>query len=354
MFVETLAQVKITAIIQETPDAKTFVLEPLKNWMPVYKAGQFLTIVFHTKFGEKRRSYSLSSSPEQGEPLSITVKKVDNGEFSRKLLDSAQIGEVLDVAGIGGFFSLPEDDTNTEQVFFLAAGSGITPCYAMIKTLLLTTTKQVVLIYSNRSEEDTIFLKQLRALEEKYPATFQLKFLNSNGDGVLNRRLSKWLLTILLKEFLKTDLNNVLFYLCGPFEYMQMIRITLLIEGVGDAAIRKEIYTPLPVRSVPVPPDTREHIVKIRSGQHLYEFSVQYPATILAAAKAKGITLPYSCEAGICGACSATCVKGNVWMLYNGVLTEREIARGRVLTCQGFPVEGDVELILGAKMEEKA
>ncbi|MBS1562920.1 MAG: 2Fe-2S iron-sulfur cluster binding domain-containing protein, partial [Bacteroidetes bacterium] len=57
-----------------------------------------------------------------------------------------------------------------------------------------------------------------------------------------------------------------------------------------------------------------------------------------------GIALPYSCEAGRCGSCAATCTKGKVWMSYNEVLLDEELAKGRILTCTGYPVGGDIEL----------
>ncbi|MES1221666.1 MAG: 2Fe-2S iron-sulfur cluster binding domain-containing protein [Bacteroidota bacterium] len=52
--------------------------------------------------------------------------------------------------------------------------------------------------------------------------------------------------------------------------------------------------------------------------------------------------MPYSCEAGNCGSCAATCTKGKVWMAYNEVLMDDEIAKGKILTCQGYAVDGDV------------
>ncbi|HVD97260.1 MAG TPA: iron-sulfur cluster-binding domain-containing protein [Cytophagaceae bacterium] len=335
-----LHQLKIVSIRTETDHAKTFVLEPVDDWKPFYKPGQFLTLVFFTKFGEKRRSYSMSSSPALDEPLSITVKKVDNGEFSRWLLYEAKEGMILHTSGISGFFTLPEDLEETDQLFFLAAGSGITPCYSIIKTLLATTNKQVVLIYSNHHENDTIFFNELQELQYTHQSTFQLHFVQSQHG----RRLSKWLLNILLKEYLRTEKTNTLFYLCGPFEYMQMIQISLLIEGIENDKIRKEIFTPLPPLNIPHPSDTTPHTVFIHLNGHHYKLTVQYPKTILATAKEKNISIPYSCEAGICGTCAATCLKGKVWMLYNGVLMDKEIEEGRVLTCQGFPIGGDVEL----------
>ncbi|NBP71273.1 MAG: hypothetical protein EBU52_21365, partial [Cytophagia bacterium] len=73
-----------------------------------------------------------------------------------------------------------------------------------------------------------------------------------------------------------------------------------------------------------------------------HNIEVQYPTSILKAASVNGLELPYSCEAGRCGACAATCTKGEVWMQRNEVLTDADLAKGRILTCTGFPINGDI------------
>ena len=158
------------------------------------------------------------------------------------LLNNTKAGDVLYSSGVSGFFQLPENINATEQFFFLAAGSGITPCFSIIKTLLATTKKRVVLIYSNRQESDTIFYNQLLSLQQQYPQQLQIRFLFSVNTNVYHSRLSNWLLQQLLKEYLLTEKTKALFYLCGPFDYMRMITITLLNEGIPLSNINKENF----------------------------------------------------------------------------------------------------------------
>ncbi|HTL10028.1 MAG TPA: 2Fe-2S iron-sulfur cluster-binding protein, partial [Chitinophagaceae bacterium] len=86
------------------------------------------------------------------------------------------------------------------------------------------------------------------------------------------------------------------------------------------------------------------HRITLQLQNQQYQLKTQYPQTILAAARAAGIALPYSCEAGRCGSCVATCTSGKVWMRYNEVLMDDEIAKGRILTCVGYPVGGDISI----------
>jgi ferredoxin-NADP reductase len=334
----------ISKIITETAAAKTFVLTPLDGWQPVYASGQFVTLVFYTPYGEKRRSYSISSSSALNEPLSITVKKVDNGEFSRRLVYSTEEGTVLYTSGISGLFQLPAAPATVEQFFFLAAGSGITPCFSLLKTVLATTNSHVTLIYSNKTQADAIFYAQLKRLEQEYPQQLAICFLFSDVFNVYHSRLSHWLLQQLLQEYIKTDIRNTLFYMCGPFDYMLTISITLLGHGLQPQQIIKENFSTLPRLNKPKPPDTKAHAVSITLEGKTETITVQYPHSILAAAKENNIAIPYSCEAGRCGSCIATCTKGKVWMAYNEVLLDEEVAAGRILTCQAYPVEGDVTI----------
>lgn len=338
-----IRQLKVIQIISETKDAKTFVLEPLHSWKPAYQAGQFLTLVFDTEHGEKRRSYSISSSPVTDAHLAITVKQIENGEFSRFLIQQTAVGDVLSSSGIAGQFVLPAEHTTIRQFFFIAAGSGITPCFSLIKTLLETTAGKVTLIYSNKSPEDTIFYQALGQLQLVHAGRLSVKFLFSNGGSIYDRRLSSWLLDQLVDQYLAVKPQEAMFYVCGPFDYMLTVKITLQSRFPADH-IKREDYSSLPRLKKIQPSDTDSHHILVTINGQAFSFSAQYPDTILDAAIKQGLQLPYSCKAGRCASCIATCRSGKVWMAYNEVLTDREVEQGRILVCQSYAVGGDVEI----------
>lgn len=335
----------IKQIIKETSDAKTFVLEQVSGEPIHYKAGQFLTFNFPKAAGDHRRSYSISSSPVCGEPLSITVKRVENGEYSRYFIDHSKVGETLLCAGVGGLFILPDELTSYKQLFFIAAGSGITPVFSLIKTVLkLYDHLSIVLIYSNRSAKDTIFYQQLIDLATHSHGRLVIDFLFSSSNNILKSRLNNSLLTSMLTEYGKANKEETLCYICGPVDYMDTVSITLLTEGIPKENIRKENFVHYVPERTELPPDTDPHQVSIKLKDRTVSFAVQYPISILHQAQKEGIALPYSCESGQCGSCAARCTHGRVWIAYNEVLTDREINQGLILTCQGFPIGGDVAL----------
>jgi len=337
-------QVKVTGIIDETADCKTFVLEPV-NWQPHYEAGQFLTFIFTHHGKEERRSYSISSSPLLEEPLQVTIKRIANGQYSRWFFTQVRVGSLLTVAGPGGLFRLPSTYDTIDHLFFLAAGSGITPIYSLIKTVLYTTALPVTLVYSNSRERDIIFHQSLLHLSKLFPERLTIRFLFSDHYDIYHSRLSKTLLNHLLQWY-KIPLGKTFFYTCGPENYMLMASITLITAGVARDRIRKENFDSRPHVVVNTPPDTNDHTVTIILKDAEHRCTVHYPDTILAAAKKQGISLPYSCETGRCGSCAALCTAGKVWLAYNEVLLEKEITRGMILTCQGHPVGGDATIVL--------
>ncbi len=338
-------QLRISSIKPLTEECKTFILQPADDAPLPYQAGQFLTFVFSKQGGEERRSYSISSTALLNEPLSITVKRLENGEYSRKLIDYAQPGDELTSTGAGGFFVLPHNLQAYQQFFFMAAGTGITPVLPLIKTLLFGHVHtSVVLIYSNRSKETALFYDELQYLLELFAGRLVVEFLFSTSIQLGRARLGKGLLDELLARHRRVGANNILYYTCGPFEYMRMVTIVLLENRVPLQHIKKENFSTLAMFSAAKPPDTDPHHVVIQLQGQIWQLETQYPQTILAAAKNAGIQMPYSCGSGRCGSCAATCTKGKVWMSYNEVLMDDEIANGRVLTCTGYPLGGDIEL----------
>jgi ferredoxin-NADP reductase len=343
---QNLIPLQIQKIIRETDDTHTFQLKNLSGKEINYVAGQFLSFVFEKRNGEEeRRNYSISSAAVLEEPLSITVKRIPNGEFSRQLTDYAKEGDTLFTIGASGFFTLPSPEDMPAQFFFFAAGSGITPVFSLIKTLLFTYPEtKIVLVYSNPSPSKTIFYQSLLDLKSRYNDRLHVEFLFSNATAIHHKRLGIYLLENLLDKYISGTIQQTLFYLCGPFEYMRMITIVLRNQGVPKPNIRKEIFIiDKPVQKE-LPSDTETHNITALLDGNEYVFAAQYPDTILQSAKKLHITLPYSCESGQCGTCAATCISGKVWMWRNDVLLDEEMAKGKVLTCTGYAVGGDVVL----------
>lgn len=273
------------------------------------------------------------------------VKRVDNGFFSRRLIDKAQVGEQLLTIGATGLFTLPDDLHKYKQIFLLAAGSGITPVFSLLKTILYTAPDlRVVLFYSNSSLEKTVFKQELEVLAAHFPEQLHIEFLFSNSPNLARARLYKDLLQDLLRQHAIVPYNQVLFYLCGPTLYMRMCFYALRQVDVPNDNIRKESFSTTRVAPRVLPPDTAPHNVLLRFRQREHLLKVQYPQTVLQAARKQGIVLPYSCETGKCGSCAARCIQGQVWMSYNEVLTEKDLNKGLTLTCVGYPVGGDVVL----------
>lgn len=334
---------RICSVCEEVRDFKTIVFEDGHGIH--YKAGQYLTLVRFEGNEELRRSYSITSSPQLDEPLSIGVKRVENGIFSRLLVDHAKPGDELLTTGNGGFFVLPEEIKDYRQVFFFAAGSGITPVYSLIKTILFAIPHlSVVLVYSNASAEKTIFHSALHRLQEEFASRFYIEFLFSNNANLGKARLHRDTIFSLLNTYVD-EKTQTLFYICGPESYMRLCTYTLQEAGIPPANIKKEnFYFHEAMKHDASPPDNQTHTAIIYMKGKTYNVSVHYPDSILRAAKREGVILPYSCEAGQCGNCVAKCIKGEMWHSYNEVLTEKELLQGLVLTCVGHPVGGDVVL----------
>jgi ring-1,2-phenylacetyl-CoA epoxidase subunit PaaE len=332
----------VTRIVSETADAKTFYLSPADGIAVDYKAGQFITFVFNTINGEKRRSYSISSSPDEND-FAITVKRMENGEFSREMVDKLKAGDILYSSGISGLFILQKNINEKNDFIFFAAGSGITPCFSLIKYILNTTRNKIFLHYSSHSERDTIFFNRLNELAQSNPS-LSIQYYFSRPENTFAKRLNKD--GIFNAIHMPADVNNTEFYLCGPHDYMRMISISLLSFNISGIKIHRENFNDLAPHVIHVPPDVNKHSVTVRIREKEFTIEVQYPQTILASAKKNHVNIPYSCETGRCGSCIAKKTGGEIWMSYNEVLTEKDISEGFILTCQSFPVNGNATIEL--------
>ncbi|MBB2149647.1 ferredoxin--NADP reductase [Pedobacter gandavensis] len=347
-----LLKLRITGMTYGPGETLLISFEPIDAPKPNYLAGQFLTLVFEVNGKELRRSYSLCSAPDLEEPLTIAIKRVENGEISRLLHHKTAIGDVLTALEPNGQFSyLPQEEIK-RTVFLFAAGVGITPLFSILKTALIREKHtKVILAYSNRSAEASLFYEALQEWQLKYPDRLKISYLFSTAKNLMMARLNGQLIERIVAENQEFKKEDTLLYTCGPVDYMDVCRITLLNMGFHQTQIKKETFV-LPEDEADEDDttekkvkDTNTYSVILHFKGEIKEIKVPYHQSILDAALAAGINLPYSCHAGICSTCTANCTKGSVRMDYNEVLMDNEIAAGRVLVCTGHPTENGTTLV---------
>lgn len=332
-----MLSLRVETIKWETADTATFYLAEVAGKKINYTAGQFITLVFTHHDEEIRRSYSLSSSPDE-ELLAITVKRIANGEISRFMLTKVKPGDIISIVEPAGRFTIP-DFTDPKDIILFAAGSGVVPIFSQLKYIFNREgNSRVTLIYSSQDKASILFESELDLLQAKYPARLKIiHLLSSEGN-----RLNNIIVEQLVKQNVYYGLESAAFYLCGPFAYMRMIRLTLLYMGLENNHIRKENFVldtvPVATGYINYPPRT----VRIHFNNELHDLTVGENQTILQAALQNNIELPYSCRAGICSACTAKCTAGKVDMSVNDVLTDLDLSHGLILTCTGHPVSDDV------------
>ncbi|MGC8747932.1 MAG: 2Fe-2S iron-sulfur cluster-binding protein [Candidatus Kapaibacteriota bacterium] len=86
---------------------------------------------------------------------------------------------------------------------------------------------------------------------------------------------------------------------------------------------------------------TTNRCVKVKLYGEEQTIEVEAGESILQAAFRAGLDPPFSCQVGVCGSCIAKLESGKVVMDERDALTDEEIEKGFILTCQSHPTTDD-------------
>lgn len=337
-----------------------------------YIPGQYVALRAHVLDQDIRRSYSICAPPQRFEDgsseIRVAIKKDLGGLFSTWANENLEPGVTLDVMSPAGAFiskhrmtglNDPSSiDTEDEHTFVaVAAGSGITPVIAIAKTVLAANENvRFDLIYANKAAMDVMFVEELADLKDKYPSRFALHHVLSREQRIsplLSGRVDAEKLTTLLNTVIHADDVDE-WFLCGPFELVQLVRDTLSARGVEPERVRFELFTTGTPTNLegnigrPVIEDDGGKSFDIEFRLDGLSGVVKSPAaaneTILNAALRVRPDVPFACAGGVCGTCRAKLVKGTVEMAENYALEPDELERGYVLTCQSRPTSDAVSV----------
>ena len=178
-------KIKIKKINRETLDCVSLTLDVTEDLKETFKyiQGQYLTFRRMEDGDEVRRSYSLCSSPVEGE-WKVAIKRVHEGRFSTYATSTLKVGDELEVMPPAGRFFTTLDKNNEKNYLFFAAGSGITPVLSIIKSILHTESKSAVtLIYGNKGRNSIIFKEDIEGLKNKYINRMSVHHILSREQG---------------------------------------------------------------------------------------------------------------------------------------------------------------------------
>lgn len=341
----TFKKLLIKEVKRETKDAVSLLFNIPEEFKSDYTftAGQYVNLRLTLDNQEIRRAYSICSAPESGE-LRIAVKAVKNGLFSQFATSRLKAGDVLEVGQPEGKFTFTPDAERQRNYAAFAAGSGITPVISILKSVLKSEPKSsFVLVYGNKTPEETIFHQELHDLQLQYVGRLFVHFVYSKvqaGEGLFGRIDKSVVNTILSEKHAALDVDK--YYLCGPEAMITTVSEALKERNVKESAIKYELFTA----------STEEKTINTNADGHTTvtlvvddettTFEMSAKQTILEAALKQGIDVPYSCQGGVCSSCLCRITEGTAEMKKNSILSESEIAEGLILSCQAVPTSASL------------
>ncbi|MCW5231842.1 FAD-binding oxidoreductase [Verminephrobacter eiseniae] len=338
-------------IRQETHDVKTFVLAPRAPRSFRYLPGQFITLELDIAGRRINRCYTLSSTPTRPDLVSITVKRVPGGPVSNWLHEQLRVGMALDVLGPGGAFSCFA--APAQRYLFLSGGSGITPLMSMARALHdLGSDADILFVHCARSPADVLFSDELGLMARHMPHLRLATVCEQQAPGSAYAghlgRLDAALLARIAPDLQQRDI-----YTCGPAPFMAAIHAYLSGAGFPMARYRQESFafeslaqpvaTALPAAGASTAPAnasprTGAPAYQVRLQKTGHQFDCPAEQTLLQAAIAAGLRLPFSCTSGACGTCKSKKIAGQVRIEHAGGIRQREIDQGWILPCCSKPL----------------
>ncbi len=353
----------IKEVRHETEEAVTIFFEypeELKEKLH-YKPGQYITVKWMDGKKELRRSYSISSIPEDPY-LAITIKEVEGGKISPLLCRQLNPGDTLEILPPEGRFTADFGPEHKRNIYLIGAGSGITPLISIARFVLeKEPMSSVILLYGSRSEDRIIFKDDLEKIAAHYKNQFFIYHTLSKPDGkglhivksLFGKKKSGWkglrgrINTSQVKDLIEqhpSTKKGDLFFLCGPGDLIVLAEKALRALEIPESSIKKEFFTSSDPGSA-APKKAKGEPSQVKVHMRGQEINIEVTdKTILDTMLDEGYDAPYSCHSGACATCMAKITSGSAEMDACFALSDDEVKAGYILACQARPLTKTVEL----------
>lgn len=345
----------IREVVSTAKDAVNLVFEKPEESFS-YEPGQFITIISEVGGKKVRRAYSLCTTPFEDEFPAVTVKRVPGGLMSNHIPDQFKPGDEVQIMEPMGMFTTEYNAKEPRHAVFIGGGSGITPLYSLLRSVLLKEPKsKVALVYGNRREEFIIFKEQLEELQKQFPEQFQVVHILEEDPNDLTEFKGRPTPEMIgaIVDHLSFPVDSQ-FYICGPEPMMKIASEGLSQIGIKSDQIRMESFeagktSPKEIiaeengtasssktSEVTILMDGEEHMIHVPMNEHILEVGLN-----------QDLDMPYSCQSGLCTACRGKCLEGEISLDEAEGISQDEIDEGYRLLCVGKPLTDKIKVEIG-------
>ena len=225
----------VASVTPETPSVVTIELDP--PYWPGHRAGQHLDVRLTADDGyQAEREYSIASAP--GEPPTITVERLEDGEVSPYLTEELRAGDELELRGpVGGYFVWEPGDGG--PLMLLAGGSGVVPLRSILRHRQRTSSDVPArLLYSARTLLDVIYRDELHQHHHGVQVTYTLTRSQPVGWTGHTGRINQ----ALLAEVAWPAEARPLAYICGPTSFVETAAAGLVALGYPAERVKTERF----------------------------------------------------------------------------------------------------------------
>ncbi len=345
MHPESLSLV-VHSVRAENESVRTYRLisAPDSTSLPVFQAGQYISIKLKIGKSQTSRAYTISSAPYEAEGengyYEITVRKKPGGLVSEYIFDNWAEGVGVNATGPhGDFFYSPLRDY--KDIVAIAGGAGITPFRSMIKQFAEKEHEMnLTLLYGCKNENDVLFEREIDEIIKTHPSLFRRVNVYENApegrpQGYLNA------------EFINSnleDMQNKTFFICGPSVMYEFLRKEFLKVGnLRRKQLRYEVGgAPDNVtkrKDWPANAECKTVQITVYIQNISYDIPASTIETILTAIERAGLLLDSQCRSGECGICRSKLNEGDVYIITDNDgrrAADKEL--GYIHPCSTYPL----------------
>ena len=325
-----------------------------------FEAGQYVTIKFASEDKMVQKDFSMTSAPYQ-KVIALGIKISSEESFANTLFQNLKVGDEVEVSEPRGRFTLIAKPHEFRTIVAFAGGIGITPILSHFKNILHTEPRtRLFLFYGNKNRKEVAFKNELDQLLLEYGERLEIHYFYSQekiGNGLFEGRLNAKKVALIINQILQlddTDEESTIWdavdavLICGKGEMIKSIANACYQHGILKKNIHFELFEEFNEDIYPVEkefPVINDISVDFKLFNRSYSTTLKdNKIKLLQQLLIQKFPVPYSCKSGICGSCECILEEGEVELLENEYLTEKEESSGKILACMSVVLSKNIKV----------